>query len=181
MLSKKRMLLRVVGAIGIVSIGTLAVPSAASAAEASEAQPELTLADPGPWVIGNYGDSVNAEGCLDVYDWGRGPWLQMWECHYELNQFFWFAAGTAPGYYYIQNLQSRQCIDGAWGKGAQLRQLPCDLTDTQEWEIYPTDYNQFVIRNRHNGLCMDMRDSGRSREVQLWTCYWVSHQRWYLR
>jgi hypothetical protein len=130
--------------------------------------------------IGNYGDRVNANGCMDVYDWGRGPWIQMWECHNQLNQWFEFQ-GTAPGYLRIQNRASGQCLDGYWGKGVQIRQLPCDGTPEQDWQVIATDVNQYVISNRRNGLCMDMRDSGRSREVQLWTCYWVSHQRWYFR
>jgi hypothetical protein len=133
---------------------------------------------------GSYFTSLDPDAagkCLDVYDWGVGPWIQMWGCHGYANQ-DWGIDGTAPLFrtITISSHHSGRCIDAAWGRGVQVRQWTCDNSGTQEFYIHDfADGSQAFESAYLRGQCLDIRDWGQSNIVQLWDCHWGANQRWW--
>jgi hypothetical protein len=123
-------------------------------------------------------DSDAAGKCVDVYDWGNGPWIQMWQCHGGANQ-DWTIQWVTNETVVLVNHASGQCIDGAWGHWEQLRQWTCDQTGTQEFFVWDTG-STYVFESAYiPGQCIDIRDSGLSHVVMLWDCHFDSNQQWY--
>ncbi|MGW1073710.1 RICIN domain-containing protein [Streptomyces sp. NPDC002537] len=124
--------------------------------------------------------SSNAAGkCLDVWDWGNGPWIQVWGCHGGSNQSWNVTWNSGSSSWTIRSNSSGKCVDGYRGRGNQLVQYPCDNTSTQSWNASVAANGAYRFENRGNsGQCMDIYDWGRGNVVQLWDCGGQDNQWW---
>jgi hypothetical protein len=115
--------------------------------------------------------------CLDL-DTASGR-VQMWECHGAANQ-DWNIVNV-PGAVAITNRANGKCLKGN-GLGNQLTAVTCSgQLEVQPLQWYPVDRgNGFMgYRNvKYPNFCMDIRDSGASRVVQLWSCTYLPQQLW---
>ena len=127
-------------------------------------------------------DPDAAGKCLDVYDWGVGPWIQMWGCTGNANQKWyldWAPPPSSPSKETITSFLLEKCIDAAWGRGVQVRQWTCDNSITQKWIPHYFDDGSRAWESAYlPGQCLDIRDWGQSTIVQLWDCHWGTNQRW---
>ncbi|WP_337059394.1 RICIN domain-containing protein [Kineococcus sp. G2] len=111
------------------------------------------------------------------------------------------AAAGLDGTYAIKNKKSGLCVDvpgyGAGYAGAPVTQFRCNFTtaDNQRWTFLPRgtfspyagapSYNQYVIRNAKDGLCLDVPgvgDNPNGALVSEYRCAGDSskdNQRWY--
>ncbi|MFE6871252.1 RICIN domain-containing protein [Kitasatospora sp. NPDC057692] len=197
--------LRRVGSILGAATAALALcagPAAAvgqpAAPAASEPAPGSTLAA-SPAAGGSAGSfarsytltslSPAADGrCLDVWDWGNGPWIQMWGCHGGANQSWNVSYNSVSHGYQIQSNASGKCVDGFRGRGQQVVQLPCDNSPSQAW-IVPASAGRWRFVNLQfpgsfpfpgqTGQCLDIYDWGRGDVVQLWDCGGQGNQEWW--
>ncbi|MFF2951268.1 RICIN domain-containing protein [Kitasatospora sp. NPDC057965] len=134
-------------------------------------------------------NSPDAAGkCLDVWDWGNGPWIQMWGCHGGSNQSWNVSFNSVSNGYQIQSNASGKCIDGWRGRGQQVVQLPCDNSKTQTWILSTTGGPWHLINAQFpgsyplpmvTGQCLDIYDWGRGDAVQLWDCASRGNQEWW--
>jgi hypothetical protein len=118
--------------------------------------------------------------CLDVYDSGRGPWVQVWPCNGWPNQLFqlgWYSDGV-----YQIRTSDGWCVDGRWGKGASLERAGCDGSAAQKWRVVPHGvYPGFAIYSvQYPHLVWDISGFGSSSKVQLWEGNGGAHQAWVL-
>jgi hypothetical protein len=119
--------------------------------------------------------------CLDVYNWGGGPWIQMWTCHEQSNQRWVITRSTETGRVVIRTEHTGMCVDGYRGPGQQLVQWSCDGSLEQEWILQGQGRTWRFENARHRGQCMDVYDWGRGHQVQLWNCHGSDNQWFYLR
>src|SRR5690349_4109003 len=80
--------------------------------------------------------TIHDSRCLDVYDSGRGPWVQMWACNNQANQRFYTVYYADVDQWEIRT-SDYWCVDGRWGKGASLERSPCSGHPGQRWKIVP--------------------------------------------
>jgi ricin-type beta-trefoil lectin protein len=118
--------------------------------------------------------------CLDVYDGGRGPWVQVWPCNGWANQ--WFQLGYYGGDIYQIRTGDGWCVDGRWGKGASLERAWCDGSAGQKWRVVPHGvYPGWAIYSvQYPHLVWDISGFGASSKVQLWEGNGGAHQAWVL-
>ncbi|WP_380282656.1 RICIN domain-containing protein [Kitasatospora purpeofusca] len=161
-----------------VSGSTLAAGPAASGAATTYAR-SYTLTSNSPEANGK---------CLDVWDWGNGPWVQMWGCHGGSNQSWNVSFNSVAHGYQIQSNASGKCIDGWRGRGQQVVQLPCDNSASQTWILSASGGPWHFVNAQFpgsyplpgvTGQCLDIYDWGRGTTVQLWDCGSQSNQEWW--
>jgi hypothetical protein len=137
---------------------------------------QLDPAEAQPVMIAS-GQSANQ--CVDVTGYGRDPGtpLQMYQCHGDVNQRFWYdrSSGTLAVY----NDRSL-CVDAAGGAGRDGDPLiiwPCHGEPNQQWTI---DLESGEIRGV-NDKCLDARDVSveNGAGLQLWTCHGGINQQWF--
>ncbi|GAA1404493.1 hypothetical protein GCM10009639_50440 [Kitasatospora putterlickiae] len=160
--------------------GTLAAsPEAAGGASAAGISRSFTLTSLSPAADGR---------CLDVWDWGNGPWIQMWGCHGGANQSWNVSWNSVSAGYTIQSNASGKCLDGFRGRGQQLVQLPCDNSASQAWSVPPSAGRWRFVNLAFpghpgfpgpSGQCLDIYDWGRGDVVQLWDCGGQGNQEWW--
>ncbi|MFF7459229.1 RICIN domain-containing protein [Kitasatospora sp. NPDC008115] len=168
----------------VASGSTLAASTAAAGAAA-------TVGEYPPRTYTLTSNAPEAGGkCLDVYDWGNGPWVQMWGCHGGANQSWNISFNATSGGYQIRSNAGGKCVDGYRGRGQQLVQLPCDNSASQSWTV-PASAGRWRFVNRAfpsvppgfpgpAGQCLDIYDWGRGNVVQLWDCgYGQGNQEWW--
>jgi hypothetical protein len=117
--------------------------------------------------------------CLDVTGYGREPGtaLQMYECHGDVNQRFWYdPLSSTLALYDDRSL----CLDAAAGAGQNGDPViiwPCHGERNQQWTI---DVVSGEIRGI-NDRCLDARDASveNGTGLQLWTCHGGTNQRWF--
>ncbi|MFD1152145.1 RICIN domain-containing protein [Saccharothrix hoggarensis] len=117
--------------------------------------------------------------CLDVYNAGGGPQIQMWWCNGWNNQ-DWDIATGPHGYWRLRPYSNlNMCLDAYKGRGVQVVQYRCDSTRTQEFtrEAYQGAYRYRSLSSP--SLCLDIYDHGRGTTVQMWDCRDVQHQYFY--
>ncbi|MFF8769469.1 RICIN domain-containing protein [Kitasatospora sp. NPDC015120] len=166
-------------------------PGSTLAASAAAAGPAGAVSDYPPRTFTLTSNAPEADGrCLDVWDWGNGPWVQMWGCHGGANQSWNVSYNAVSGGYQIQSNASGKCVDGYRGRGQQVVQLPCDNSASQAWTVPPSAGRlRFVNRAfpgsppgfpGPTGQCLDIYDWGRGTVVQLWDCGWgQGNQEWW--
>ncbi|MFE6750215.1 RICIN domain-containing protein [Kitasatospora purpeofusca] len=144
-------------------------PAAAPAGAAAQPARSSTITSASPEAAGK---------CLDAYDWGRGPWVQMWACHGGSNQSWTLSWNSVSGGWNIRNVASQYCADGSPGHGEQLIQNVCGNGLGQSWKIEsalgPTHLESIAFP----GQCADIYDWGRSSVVMLWDCGSQANQYW---
>ncbi|MFD8318379.1 RICIN domain-containing protein [Kitasatospora purpeofusca] len=116
--------------------------------------------------------------CLDAYDWGRGPWVQMWACHGGSNQSWTLSWNSASGGWNIRNEASQYCADGSLGHGEQLIQNVCGNGLGQSWKIESAVGPTHLESIAFPGQCADIYDWGRGSVVMLWDCGSQANQYW---
>jgi hypothetical protein len=164
---------------------SLAVPAPAAARQAMAStieQMRVAAAEvprPRPFIWS--ADADAAGKCVDVWNWGSGPWIQMWPCHGGPNQ-QWFFADHLNGIVEVFTNYNGiyYCIDGWAGRGRQLMQYVCDDSSDQRFKRTFTSWGSFRLESvRHRGQCMDVYDWGRGNAVQLWDCHGGDNQHWW--
>ncbi|MEU8760126.1 RICIN domain-containing protein [Streptomyces sp. NPDC048659] len=118
--------------------------------------------------------------CLDAYDFGRGPWVQMWNCHGGANQSWSVTWNSVSGGWNIRNAASQYCADGSRGRGEQLMQNVCGNGLGMAWKIDDPAGPTRLESIAHPGLCADIYNWGRSPVVMLWDCGGQANQYWFL-
>ncbi|WP_328954578.1 RICIN domain-containing protein [Kitasatospora purpeofusca] len=116
--------------------------------------------------------------CLDAYDWGRGPWVQMWDCHGGGNQSWSLSWNSTSGGWNIRNEASQYCVDGSPGHGEQLIQNICGNGLGQFWQIGSSTGPTRLESIAFPGQCADIANWGRSSVVMLWDCGSQANQYW---
>jgi hypothetical protein len=125
-------------------------------------------------------DPDAAGKCVDVWNWGAGPWIQMWACHGGPNQQWDFLTyGDLTVDVFTNYNGTWYCIDGFAGHARQLIQYQCDGSRDQRFIMHGDKYGVFALESvRWPGQCMDVYDWGRGIPVQLWDCHWGTNQLW---
>ena len=107
-----------------------------------------------------------SDKCADVTAASRHPneLVQQYDCHYEANQ-QWLAvpAPSAPGYYWLVNVNSGMCLDlqanseAEVGNDTLIQQFYCNPEYTSErWQFeYVPSEGHFRLRNWVQGICLD--------------------------
>ncbi|MET8540483.1 RICIN domain-containing protein [Kitasatospora sp. NPDC004799] len=145
-------------------------PAVSSAASATSATGATTITSASPEAAGN---------CLDAYDWGNGPWIQMWSCHGGANQSWNISWNNTSGGWNIQSNSSlHYCVDGSRGHGEQLIQNVCGNGLGQAWKIDSLSGASRFESIAFPGQCMDIYNWGRSSVVMLWDCGSQANQYW---
>ncbi|MEU8778710.1 RICIN domain-containing protein [Streptomyces sp. NPDC048606] len=144
-------------------------PAASSAGATTQPVPVSTITSLSPEAAGK---------CLDVYDWGRGPWIQMWECHGGDNQSWSLDWNATSGGWNIRSDASGLCVDGFRGHGEQLIQNPCGEGLGQAWKIDPLPGPTRLENVAFPGQCADIYNWGRGSVVMLWDCGSQPNQYW---
>lgn len=129
-------------------------------------------------------DSDAAGRCMDIYNWGVGPWVQMYACHGGTNQDWRITAYTSSTWK-ITSFDSdayNKCVDGYAGLGKQLTMYPCDTTTDQQFWVGVNSIGQYIFESvDHPGQCIDIYNWGIGTQVQLYTCHGGTNQRWIYR
>jgi Ricin-type beta-trefoil lectin domain len=149
-----------------------AVPAGAVRVTASNAQDVH--------VMGGVIRSVDADAagkCLDVFNWGTGPEVQMYPCHGGANQ-LWTLYGSGDAWKLVPDSDTGKCLDGYRGAYAQVVQYSCDSSGTQDFEMWAYQGAVVFRYNLNTNLCLDVQDWGRSAVVQLYDCHWGTNQQW---
>ncbi|TQM82700.1 ricin-type beta-trefoil lectin protein [Saccharothrix saharensis] len=158
---------------GVVLAALLGIAAFGGTAEAAAQERE----DVGAAIISQ---APEADGkCLDVYNAGGGPQVQMWWCNGWSNQDWLIDSGYHGGVRLRPYSNTGMCLDAYKGRGVQLVQYRCDSTSTQE---FTRDWHQSGFRLRSvssPSLCVDIYDHGRGNIVQMWDCRDVQHQYWW--
>ncbi|MEV0189949.1 RICIN domain-containing protein [Kitasatospora purpeofusca] len=145
-------------------------PAVSPAAAAARPDRAYTVTSASPEAAGK---------CLDAYDWGRGPWVQVWACHGGSNQSWRLSWNSVSGGWNIKNEASQYCAAAALpGHGEQLIQAVCGDGLGQSWKIEsalgPTHLESIAFP----GQCADIYNWGRSSVVMLWDCGSQANQYW---
>ncbi|SFR28416.1 Ricin-type beta-trefoil lectin domain-like [Lentzea waywayandensis] len=142
----------------------------------------------GPYLFRN----VQTGKCIDIPDGtgGNGVKAQQWECWGGDMQRWWLddAAYTGTAYYRIRNVQNGKCLDipggdPAWG--VQVQQWDCWGSGNeglmQQWQVFQLGNNQFYLKNRATGLCIDVPGGNTTSGavLQQWNCWGGTMQRWF--
>ncbi|MFI5896328.1 RICIN domain-containing protein [Actinoplanes sp. NPDC051513] len=126
-------------------------------------------------------DADAAGKCLDAYNWGAGPWVQMYPCHGGANQYWTLYKGYGNGtfdVFYTYN-GVKKCLDGVAGHGQQLTVWTCDRTTGQRFRQRGSEPWEMVLESvRYPGECLDVSDWGRGSAVILFTCNLSPNQGW---
>ncbi|MFJ8043887.1 RICIN domain-containing protein [Kitasatospora sp. NPDC096147] len=119
--------------------------------------------------------------CLDVYDWGNGPWIQMWDCHGGSNQSWQVVRNDVTGAWNLRTGAGGQyCADGSLGHGEQLIQNYCSNGLGQDWKLDSAAGATRLESVAFPGQCADIYNWGRSSVVMLWDCGTQANQYWIL-
>ncbi|MEV8626095.1 RICIN domain-containing protein [Streptomyces sp. NPDC051079] len=172
-----------------VSIRIGSILGAAAAASVLCAGPAAANGQPAPSPAGAVAQvgqastitsaSPEAAGkCLDVYDWGKGPWIQMWDCHGGSNQSWSVSWNSTSGGWNIRSNASQYCVDGSLGHGEQLIQNSCGNGLGQAWKIDSLSGPTRIESIAFPGQCADIYNWGRSPVVMLWDCGSQANQYW---
>jgi hypothetical protein len=96
-------------------------------------------------------------------------------------QMQWTAVPTTDGYVQLRVAHSGQCLDvryGAYTDGAQVVQMPCSGSYSQQWKFiymsWANGLNFYELVARHSGKCLDK--SGWN--VVQWNCHGGDWQQW---
>lgn len=142
----------------------------------------------GPYLFRN----VQTDRCIDIPGGtpGIGVKAMQWGCWGGAMQQWYLddADYTGTAYYRIRNVQSGKCLDIPFGDptwGVQVQQWDCwgsgDQGWMQQWHLIQLGSNQFLIRNRATGLCIDVPDGNPNdgTVLQQWDCWRGDMQRWF--
>lgn len=170
---------RMLAVLAIVGVLAAATPAQAeSRGPAVAGRPAAALAG-GP--VMRSLDPDAAGKCLDAYNWGAGPWAQMYPCHGGANQVWTLYRGYGNGTFDIfYTYQGRsKCLDGVAGRGQQLTVWACDATSGQRFRQRGSEPFEMVLESvRYPGQCLDVSDWGRGAAVVLWDCHYLANQVW---
>ncbi|MDY0816388.1 RICIN domain-containing protein [Kitasatospora purpeofusca] len=144
-------------------------PAASPVGAAAQLDQPSTITSAGPEAAGK---------CLDAYDWGRGPWVQMWGCHGGANQSWSVSWNSTSGGWNIRNEAGRTCVDGSPGHGEQLILNICGDGLGQSWKIDSFPGPARLESIAFPGQCADIANWGRSSVVMLWDCGSQANQYW---
>jgi|1186.fasta_scaffold38253_2 hypothetical protein len=105
-----------------------------------------------------------------------------WCSNYGNNmQWIPLPAADGSGFVRLQVVHSGQCLDvkdGAYTDGAQIVQMPCSSSSSQQWKFvkmsWADDQNFYEVVARHSGKCLDK--SGWN--VVQWNCHGADWQQW---
>lgn len=119
--------------------------------------------------------------CLGISNFGQGIEVEMAKCG-GYSQEYWFFDPLFSDRYRLRSGDPdawNKCIDASRGKGAQLFVYRCDGTADQAFIKRFVDRGLYSLESaRYPGLCLDVRDWGRSKVVQLWNCHGGDNQVW---
>ncbi|MFJ4092608.1 RICIN domain-containing protein [Kitasatospora sp. NPDC089913] len=167
----------ILGATG-AALTLCAGPAAAAGQPAAAAPVGAAAVQPGPPSTITSASPEAAGKCLDAYDFGRGPWVQMWDCHGGSNQSWSLSWNSVSGGWNIRNEASQYCADGSPGHGEQLVQNVCGNGLGQSWKIDSASGPTRLESIAFPGQCADIYNWGRSSVVMLWDCGSQANQYW---
>jgi len=145
------------------------------AAAAAVLAPSRAEAAPG-WEFLNM-DLDTIGRCLDR-DVGTNR-MQMWECHSGANQ-DWAIYDPGGTWVAISDPSNTWCVRSSGSQGAQVTAGSCGSYGTSvRWIPHWRGDGWYVFESvRVPGQCLDVRDFGQSRVVQLWSCTYAENQYW---
>lgn len=165
---------------------TLTVALALAGATLSQTSPAGAATDAGVLTVGQR--IINADGdtagkCLDWEGGGSTSYVQMWGCNgYSWQD--WAYVDQGLGLWTIHSRHLNMCLrsNGPLGQrvGIGLCVIQGDLEHSPIMWVrrpYSSGWVQWMSAS-HPGQCIDVRDYGTSRLVQLWTCLEQGNQRW---
>jgi hypothetical protein len=135
------------------------------------------------------GDGDAAGRCLDIVDGGVGMTVQMWECNRGRHQDWQYLRrpdiGQGPNVYQIKSRLDGRCLSALygknWGRPVTVESCSDGLLD-HFWIMHgdPSGWHSWQ-NNWYRDQCMDVKDYGTSRTVQIWDCLMhQGNQRWKL-
>jgi hypothetical protein len=145
------------------------------------------------WAATGYNKIVNADIhqlCMDVKaeDDYNAPdaRVQQWNCTGVQEQQWRLDNVGVPDVYRIRSERSNQCLDevlqvsaftGQPGgpDGVQIRQEPCNTTESQKWLFKTTG----EIVNVLSGECLDTTSNSKGSMIMQWPCNGNIAQRWF--
>jgi len=172
---------RMVAALAVAGVLAAAAPAAASPNPPTDRQAVARAAALAAGPVLKSLDPDAAGKCLDAYNWGIGPWAQMYPCHGGANQVWTlnkgFGDGTLELFYSHQG--TYKCLDGVAGRGQQLTVWGCDRSLGQRFrQRGATEFEMVLESVRYPGQCLDVSNWGRDAAVILWDCHLQANQVW---
>ncbi|ALG08322.1 hypothetical protein AOZ06_16660 [Kibdelosporangium phytohabitans] len=114
--------------------------------------------------------------CLDVWDSGKGPWVQAWNCNGWANQQWYFVWYEDTHNWEVRS--AGKCVDSRNGRGESLEHQPCTGAASQRFNVYPVDSALVFESATTPNQVWDVYDHGRGTKVQMWDYNRTSNQRW---
>lgn len=163
----KRRFLYAAGILAI-SLGAVLAPTGAASADQFST---VSLR-----VAANVGQEANVQGG-SVAD---GTPLIQWALESAPNS-AWNLVPTDSGYYVIQGVQSRKCVDvqgASTGDGARVIIWPCHGGDNQQWRFAQSG-NGYLLIARHSQKCLNVAGGlGQGRVLIQWPCVGLANDVW---
>jgi hypothetical protein len=83
--------------------------------------------------------------------------------------------------YTITAQHSSHCldvVDASTANGARVQQWQCNGSAQQKWDLVPTQYGTFHLKNRVSGKCLDVVDAHQTdgTALQQWNCNGAAQQ-----
>ncbi len=186
----RRVLNRAASVLITIVFGISGTSTAASAEPGHRKYGSTTYEDPIKYLVSDANTDPAATKCVGLADRGstaNGTALVLWDCHFHLDQFWYFRDDDQTFRSYATGYPAGKCVGladkGSTANGTSLVLWDCHGTADQRWRRADRGDGRVNLINTASGRCVSLANRGSTVNgtlLVLWDCHGTADQRWIL-